>query len=298
MHRKCGDGRLAVQAGSKLGPPPLPPTLRRLPPSTSAKPHASHHPRTTWPKKWSHRRLRGPGNSPKANHSLRHGPKYIASTSPESSLRLLRLRLLLGLIRSPPRKNLRLGDVISVIQFKSTTSTGPRRSPPTRTVRRFISEATVHGHQLDGTDKPLFRALRLERVVTFSHRLIVFVAALNSHLSDHDGHGKTKTSPSSCRGTRKNKSAASSSPRASSSESSAPSSASFSATHLYAGGHYHFIALSAEVYSIDYVPSPTLIDGLIVALVSIGFPSSTIYPHGPPREFCRPKRCGMNSIRA
>ncbi len=31
----------------------------------------------------------------------------------------------------------------------------------------------------------------------------------------------------------------------------------------YAGGHYHMISLSPEVYSIDYVPfAPRLIDGL------------------------------------
>ena len=34
----------------------------------------------------------------------------------------------------------------------------------------------------------------------------------------------------------------------------------------WAGGHYHLIALSAEVYSIDYVPfAPRALDGLLVA---------------------------------
>src|ERR1700723_3000976 len=48
----------------------------------------------------------------------------------------------------------------------------------------------------------------------------------------------------------------------------------------WAGGHYHFISLSAEVYSIDYVPfAPRPMDGLIVALVSIGISFvATIYP--------------------
>jgi lipoprotein-releasing system permease protein len=47
-----------------------------------------------------------------------------------------------------------------------------------------------------------------------------------------------------------------------------------------AGGHYHFISLSPEVYSIDYVPfAPRLMDGVIVALVSIGISFvATIYP--------------------
>jgi predicted lysophospholipase L1 biosynthesis ABC-type transport system permease subunit len=39
----------------------------------------------------------------------------------------------------------------------------------------------------------------------------------------------------------------------------------------WAGGHYHFIHLSAEVYSIDTLPfAPRPIDGVIVAAVSIG----------------------------
>ena len=47
-----------------------------------------------------------------------------------------------------------------------------------------------------------------------------------------------------------------------------------------AAGHYHWISLSAEVYSIDYVPfAPRLIDGIIVALVSVAISFiATIYP--------------------
>jgi lipoprotein-releasing system permease protein len=46
------------------------------------------------------------------------------------------------------------------------------------------------------------------------------------------------------------------------------------------GSHYHFISLSAEVYSIDYVPfAPRFIDGVIVALVAIGISFvATLYP--------------------
>ena len=48
----------------------------------------------------------------------------------------------------------------------------------------------------------------------------------------------------------------------------------------WAGGHYHFIHLSAEVYSIDTLPfAPRLIDGLIVSIVSIGISLlATLYP--------------------
>ena len=48
----------------------------------------------------------------------------------------------------------------------------------------------------------------------------------------------------------------------------------------YAGGHYHIISLSPEVYSIDYVPfAPRLIDGVYVAVVAIGISFvATLYP--------------------
>jgi lipoprotein-releasing system permease protein len=46
------------------------------------------------------------------------------------------------------------------------------------------------------------------------------------------------------------------------------------------GGHYHLVALSAEVYSIDYVPfAPRAVDGLLVAGVAIGISFiATLYP--------------------
>ena len=48
----------------------------------------------------------------------------------------------------------------------------------------------------------------------------------------------------------------------------------------WAGGHYHFIHLSAEVYSIDTLPfAPRPVDALIVATVSIGISLlATLYP--------------------
>ena len=48
----------------------------------------------------------------------------------------------------------------------------------------------------------------------------------------------------------------------------------------WAGGHYHFIHLSAEVYSIDTLPfAPRAIDGFLVAAVSIGVSLlATLYP--------------------
>ena len=48
----------------------------------------------------------------------------------------------------------------------------------------------------------------------------------------------------------------------------------------WAGGHYHFIHLSSEVYSIDTLPfAPRLMDGVIVSAVSIGISLlATLYP--------------------
>jgi lipoprotein-releasing system permease protein len=48
----------------------------------------------------------------------------------------------------------------------------------------------------------------------------------------------------------------------------------------WAGGHYHFIHLSAEVYSIDTLPfAPRVRDGVIVSLVTIGISLlATLYP--------------------
>ncbi len=50
----------------------------------------------------------------------------------------------------------------------------------------------------------------------------------------------------------------------------------------WVGGHYRFIHLDAEVYSIDYLPfAPRVVDALIVAAVSLGVSLlATIYPSG------------------
>jgi lipoprotein-releasing system permease protein len=51
-------------------------------------------------------------------------------------------------------------------------------------------------------------------------------------------------------------------------------------TASWAGAHYHFIKLSAEVYSIDTLPfAPRVLDGVIVSVVSIGISLlATLYP--------------------
>ena len=174
-----------------------------------------------------------------------------------------------------------LGDVISVIQFKidDIYLAGD--------VARSLEQAAGHGFMATTwmeQNKPLFRALRLERVVTFiTIGLIVFVAALNILISlIMMVMEKTKDiAVLMSLGTKK-----------------AQIRRVFIAQGVligvigtaiglvlgyaisWAGGHYHFISLSPEVYSIDYVPfAPRLIDGVIVALVSVGISFvATIYP--------------------
>jgi len=179
-----------------------------------------------------------------------------------------------------------LGDVISVIQFKidDIYLAGD--------VARALEQAAdlssgSHGFMTTSwmeQNKPLFRALRLERVVTFiTIGLIVFVAALNILISlIMMVMEKTKDiAVLMSLGTRK-----------------AQIRRVFIAQGVligvigtaiglvlgyaisWAGGHYHFISLSPKVYSIDYVPfAPRLIDGVIVALVSVGISFvATIYP--------------------
>ncbi|MFY9703549.1 MAG: FtsX-like permease family protein [Terriglobales bacterium] len=179
-----------------------------------------------------------------------------------------------------------LGDVISVIQFKIDDI---YRAADVAHQLEQSADLISGSHGFMATNwmeqnKPLFRALRLERVVTFiTIGLIVFVAALNILISlIMMVMEKTKDiAVLMSLGTKKKQ-----------------IRRVFIAQGVligvigtviglilgyaisYAGGHYHFIALSAEVYSIDYVPfAPRLIDGLIVALVSIGISFiATIYP--------------------
>jgi lipoprotein-releasing system permease protein len=174
-----------------------------------------------------------------------------------------------------------LGDVISVIQFKLDDIYLAGE------MARSLEEAAGHGFMATSwmeQNKPLFRALRLERVVTFiTIGLIVFVAALNILISlIMMVMEKTKDiAVLMSLGTKK-----------------AQIRRVFIAQGVligvigtviglvigyaisWAGGHYHFISLSAEVYSIDYVPfAPRVVDGVIVALVSIGISFiATIYP--------------------
>jgi len=174
-----------------------------------------------------------------------------------------------------------LGDLISVIEFKVDDIYQAGE------VSRQLEEAAGKGFMTTNwmeQNQALFHALRLERLVTFiTIGLIVFVAALNILISlIMMVMEKTKDiAVLMSMGTRKSQ-----------------VRNVFIAQGVligvigtviglllgygisYAGGHYHMISLSPEVYSIDYVPfAPRLIDGALVALVAIGVSFvATLYP--------------------
>ena len=179
-----------------------------------------------------------------------------------------------------------LGDVISVIQFKIDDI---YRAGDVAHELEQAADLISRSHGFMTTNwmeqnKPLFRALRLERVVTFiTIGLIVFVAALNILISlIMMVMEKTKDiAVLMSLGTKKRQI------RRVFIAQGVLIGVIGTAIGLvvgyaisWAGGHYHFISLSPEVYSIDYVPfAPRLMDGLIVALVSIGISFvATIYP--------------------
>jgi lipoprotein-releasing system permease protein len=182
---------------------------------------------------------------------------------------------------SDAQKLFGLGDLISVIEFKvDDIYQAPEISRNLETVAGpgFM---TVNWME---QNKALFHALRLERLVTFiTIGLIVFVAALNILISlIMMVMEKTKDiAVLMSMGTRH-----------------AQVRNVFIAQGVligvigtaiglvlgygisYVGGHYHAIALSPEVYSIDYVPfAPRMMDGLLVALVAVGVSFvATLYP--------------------
>jgi lipoprotein-releasing system permease protein len=174
-----------------------------------------------------------------------------------------------------------LGDLISVIEFKVDDIYKADE------VSHELEDAAGKGFMATNwmeQNKALFHALRLERLVTFiTIGLIVFVAALNILISlIMMVMEKTRDiAVLLSMGTRKSQ-----------------VRNIFIAQGVligvigtvigltlgyaisYAGGHYHMISLSPEVYSIDYVPfAPRLMDGLLVALVAIGVSFvATLYP--------------------
>ncbi|MGA8150674.1 MAG: FtsX-like permease family protein [Terriglobales bacterium] len=174
-----------------------------------------------------------------------------------------------------------LGDEISVIEFKVDDIYKADQ------IGREIEQASGSGFMTTNwmeQNKALFRALRLERVVTFiTIGLIVFVAALNILISlIMMVMEKTRDiAVLMSMGTRKSQ------VRRIFIAQGVLIGVIGTAIGLllgYAlssfGGHYRLLALAPEVYSIDYVPfAPRTMDGVLVAVVAIGVSLvATVYP--------------------
>ena len=174
-----------------------------------------------------------------------------------------------------------LGDLVSVIEFKIDDIYRARQ------VAEQIQQAAGPGFDTANwmeQNKALFRALRLERVVTFiTIGLIVFVAALNILISlTMMVMEKTRDiAVLMSMGTRRSQI------RRLFVAQGVLIGLIGTAIGLvlgyalsWLGGHYHVISLSPEVYSIDYVPFAARIsDGLLVAAVAIGVSFiATLYP--------------------
>jgi lipoprotein-releasing system permease protein len=174
-----------------------------------------------------------------------------------------------------------LGDLISVIEFKVDDI------DKADVVARELENVAGNGFMATNwkeQNKALFHALNMERLVTYiTVGLIVFVAALNILISlIMMVMEKTKDiAVLMSIGTR------ASQVRNIFIAQGVLIGVIGTAIGLllgyaisYAGGHYHLISLSPEVYSIDYVPfAPRLKDGLWVVLVAVGISFvATLYP--------------------
>jgi lipoprotein-releasing system permease protein len=174
-----------------------------------------------------------------------------------------------------------LADVVSVLEFKIDDI---YQAPAVgATLEAAAGKGFMSTNWME-QNRALFRALRLERVVTFiTIGLIVFVAALNILISlIMMVMEKTRDiAVLVSMGAKKRQ---------------------VRRIFIYQGiligvigtvlglilgyaiswaaGHYHLLSLSAEVYSIDYVPfAPRLLDGVLVSIVAIGISFiATLYP--------------------
>ncbi|HXW92849.1 MAG TPA: FtsX-like permease family protein [Terriglobales bacterium] len=174
-----------------------------------------------------------------------------------------------------------LGDEISVLEFKVDDIYRARE------IAQQIEQAAGTGFMTTNwmeQNKAIFRALRLERLVTFvTVGLIVFVAALNILIS------LTMMVMEKARdiavlmslGTRRSQ------VRLVFIAQGALIGMIGTAVGLlvgytlsWLGGRYHLLSLAPEVYSIDYVPfAAHAIDGVLVALLAVGISLvATIYP--------------------
>src|SRR5271165_380832 len=174
-----------------------------------------------------------------------------------------------------------LGDLVSVIEFKVDDIY--QADPISRRLEQAAGKGFMATNWME-QNKALFRALRLERLVTFiTIGLIVFVAALNILISlTMMVMEKTRDiAVLISMGARKSQ------VRRIFIAQGVLIGVVGTAIGLvlgyalsWAGGHYHLLSLAPEVYSIDYVPfAPRAMDGVLVALVAIGISLiATVYP--------------------
>jgi lipoprotein-releasing system permease protein len=187
-----------------------------------------------------------------------------------------------GFIRlADAQKLFDLGNVVSVLEFKVDDIY--RADQIGRELEKAAGKGFMATNWME-QNRALFRALRLERLVTFiTIGLIVFVAALNILISlIMMVMEKTRDiAVLVSMGAKKRQ---------------------VRRIFIYQGlligvigtaiglvlgygvsliaGHYRLLSLSAEVYSIDYVPfAPRVLDGLLVAVIAIGISFvATLYP--------------------
>ncbi len=174
-----------------------------------------------------------------------------------------------------------LGDVIQIIEFKIDDIY--KAAEVGQALEKSAGPGFMTTNWME-QNKPLFHALRLERLVTFiTVGLIVFVAALNILISlTMMVMEKTRDiAVLMSMGTRKSQ------VRKVFIAQGALIGLVGTAFGLvlgyvlsWVGGHYHLFTLAPEVYSIDYVPfAPRVIDGIMVAVVAVGTSLvATIYP--------------------
>jgi lipoprotein-releasing system permease protein len=174
-----------------------------------------------------------------------------------------------------------LGDEISVLEFKVDDIY--QAGQIAKEIEQVAGKGFMATNWME-QNKTIFRALRLERLVTFiTIGLIVFVAALNILISlTMMVMEKTRDiAVLMSMGTRKSQ------VRRIFVSQGVLIGVIGTAIGLvtgyalsWAGGHYHLLALAPEVYSIDYVPfAPRAVDGVLVACVAIAISLvATIYP--------------------
>ncbi len=174
-----------------------------------------------------------------------------------------------------------IGDQASVIEFKLDDIY--QAGQVSQKLEKAAGPGFMATNWMD-QNKAIFRALRLERLVTFiTIGLIVFVAALNILIAlTMMVMEKTRDiAVLMSMGTRKSQ------VRRVFIAQGVLIGLIGTAIGLilgyflsWAGGHYHFLSLAPEVYSIDYVPFvPRALDGVLVAAIAVGISFiATVYP--------------------